>query len=162
MKFYGRGVVWDAENNKALCRFVNGEIETSDERVMNKLFKLGYEHNFEDPCEECEIGTASQRCQTCGLPTVSSSSSGPGPVGPKGPGIRLVDNSGSLISSVDDPGLCTEPTPYKTGPTIADMKAKELLAILDDRHIPYTSTDKRSKSRLIALLNGGAKNVDPA
>lgn len=42
MKFFGIGVVWDKENNKALCSFENGELETNDERTIEKLSGLGY------------------------------------------------------------------------------------------------------------------------
>jgi hypothetical protein len=42
MKFYGNGAVWDAENQKPLCTFVEGAIETEDARVIDKLVELGY------------------------------------------------------------------------------------------------------------------------
>ena len=42
MKFYGNGTVWDKDNNRALCSFVNGELETDDERVVAILQDLGY------------------------------------------------------------------------------------------------------------------------
>ena len=42
MKFYGRGVVWDKENDKQLCEFVNGEFETDNERTATILHTLGY------------------------------------------------------------------------------------------------------------------------
>lgn len=35
-------VVWDAENNKILAEFINGQFYTSDERVIEILSKLGY------------------------------------------------------------------------------------------------------------------------
>lgn len=42
-KYKGHGVMWDGENNKALCRFdKNGELVTQDERVKAKLSELGY------------------------------------------------------------------------------------------------------------------------
>ena len=42
MKFYGQGVVWDKENDKHLCQFVNGEFETDNERTATLLHTLGY------------------------------------------------------------------------------------------------------------------------
>lgn len=42
MKFYGRGIVWDKENKKALCEFINGELETTDERIIKILSDAGY------------------------------------------------------------------------------------------------------------------------
>lgn len=50
MKFYGNGIVWDGENNKTLCQFVNGEFETEDARIANKLLELNYS------CDVKEIG----------------------------------------------------------------------------------------------------------
>jgi hypothetical protein len=49
MKFYGKGVVWDKTNNKALCRFVNGEFETDDRRTQRILESMGYAHEVEAP-----------------------------------------------------------------------------------------------------------------
>ncbi|UMZ35557.1 hypothetical protein [Priestia megaterium] len=42
MRFEGRGVVWDPKANKALCRFKDGFIETTDKRVIEGLKKAGY------------------------------------------------------------------------------------------------------------------------
>lgn len=42
MKFYGNGIVWDGDNNKVLCKFLNGEIETSDKHIIDKLTEKGY------------------------------------------------------------------------------------------------------------------------
>ena len=48
MKFFGNGVVWDAERSKALCRFdKSGELETDDKRICDKLVELGYKHDGE-------------------------------------------------------------------------------------------------------------------
>ena len=48
MKFFGNGVVWDAERSKALCRFdKSGELDTDDKRICDKLAELGYKHNGE-------------------------------------------------------------------------------------------------------------------
>lgn len=46
-KFYGHGIVWDKENDKALCSFVDGEHETLDKRTVSLLKELGYEHDEE-------------------------------------------------------------------------------------------------------------------
>ncbi|WMX58080.1 hypothetical protein [Peribacillus sp. R9-11] len=42
MKFVGYGVVWDKENNKPLCEFVDGELKTTEDEVIKTLKKLGY------------------------------------------------------------------------------------------------------------------------
>jgi hypothetical protein len=42
MRFEGHGVVWDPKANKALCRFENGFIETTDKRIIEGLKKAGY------------------------------------------------------------------------------------------------------------------------
>jgi len=47
MKFYGHGIVWNPVKNKALCKFINGELETTDSEVISNLLKLGYEHDGE-------------------------------------------------------------------------------------------------------------------
>jgi hypothetical protein len=50
MRFYGNGVVWDAENEKRLCRFSRtergkkGVLDTDDPRICAELIRLGYEH----------------------------------------------------------------------------------------------------------------------
>ena len=43
--FTGRGVVWDKERNKILCKFVDGSFETTDERTKNILNGLKF------PCD---------------------------------------------------------------------------------------------------------------
>ena len=45
MKFYGVGAVWGGEDNKILCRFIDGELETDDEKVIKKLLDNGYKHD---------------------------------------------------------------------------------------------------------------------
>ena len=40
MIFYGKGSVWDKENNCALCRFKNGKYETTNTREINILKKM--------------------------------------------------------------------------------------------------------------------------
>ena len=47
MKFYGVGGVWDKDNDKMLCNFVNGELETDDNDVISKLVALNYRHDGE-------------------------------------------------------------------------------------------------------------------
>ena len=42
MKFYGNGIVWDKEKNRALCQFEKGELETEDERIISILEALNY------------------------------------------------------------------------------------------------------------------------
>ncbi|MCJ7988950.1 hypothetical protein MUB15_06105 [Priestia sp. OVS21] len=42
MRFEGHGVVWDPKENKALCRFVDSVIETTDKRIIDGLKKAGY------------------------------------------------------------------------------------------------------------------------
>lgn len=42
MKFYGQGKVWDKENKRILCEFVNGEFVTTDERIINILTELKF------------------------------------------------------------------------------------------------------------------------
>lgn len=36
------GILWDAENNKALIKFMKGKAETEDEAVAKKLLDMGY------------------------------------------------------------------------------------------------------------------------
>jgi len=45
MKFYGVGAVWGGEDNKILCRFIDGELETDDEKVIKKLLGNGYKND---------------------------------------------------------------------------------------------------------------------
>lgn len=35
-------IIWDAANNRLLCRFVNGVLETADEALASKLKDLGH------------------------------------------------------------------------------------------------------------------------
>ena len=43
MKFYGRGVVWNPNENKALCEFSkSGILETEDEGIIDALKKMGF------------------------------------------------------------------------------------------------------------------------
>lgn len=45
MKFYGTGAVWGGEENKILCRFTDGTLETEDDNVIAKLLANGYKHD---------------------------------------------------------------------------------------------------------------------
>lgn len=45
MKFYGTGAVWGGADNKILCRFIDGTLETDDEQVIKKLLESGYKHD---------------------------------------------------------------------------------------------------------------------
>lgn len=47
MKFIGTGIVWDATNNRILCKFVDGKVETDDKNVINTLVNGGYEYEGE-------------------------------------------------------------------------------------------------------------------
>lgn len=51
MKFYGNGVVWNKEENKILCKFVGGTLETENIDIAKKLLNLGYESFGEFPAE---------------------------------------------------------------------------------------------------------------
>lgn len=42
MKFYGNGVVWNTDTDSALCKFINGEFETTDSIAIDKLITKGY------------------------------------------------------------------------------------------------------------------------
>lgn len=35
-------IIWDVNNNRPLCKFVNGAIETNDEALVSKLEALGH------------------------------------------------------------------------------------------------------------------------
>jgi len=49
MIFRGNGSVWDKEKNKMLVRFGKAKmVETNDEYIVNKLFKLGYKAELEE------------------------------------------------------------------------------------------------------------------
>lgn len=45
MKFYGNGIVWNAQAGRPLCRFEKGEFITEDESVIKTLTELGYKHD---------------------------------------------------------------------------------------------------------------------
>lgn len=48
MIFYGKGYVWDAQNNCDLCKFENGVFETEAPRIIKILQGLGYKSEFGD------------------------------------------------------------------------------------------------------------------
>lgn len=51
-------MVWDAANNRPLCKFVKGVFETNDEAVAEKLKGMGYEVTGEadaKPIEEMKV-----------------------------------------------------------------------------------------------------------
>lgn len=50
MKAKGHGMIWDAETDSVLVRFVNGEAEVN-EAVARKLKALGYELDGDVPAE---------------------------------------------------------------------------------------------------------------
>jgi hypothetical protein len=62
-------MVWDATENKNLCAFVDGEFETEDKTVIEKLIALGYDsevpaavHNEDEEAiraQAKELGVAS-------------------------------------------------------------------------------------------------------
>jgi hypothetical protein len=47
-------MIWDVENNKPLCKFVKGVIETNDEALIAKLKELGHEVSGESDIIELE------------------------------------------------------------------------------------------------------------
>ena len=47
MKFYGKGLVWDPEQQKMLCEFdKNGELIVEDERTIKLLLSWGYKSDL--------------------------------------------------------------------------------------------------------------------
>jgi hypothetical protein len=54
VKFYGKGTVWNPVKNKALCKFVNGIFETSDNDTIEMLIDLGYNYDKEQVPENIE------------------------------------------------------------------------------------------------------------
>ena len=51
-------MVWDAANNRPLCKFVKGFFETNDEAVAEKLKGMGYEVTGEanaKPIEDMKV-----------------------------------------------------------------------------------------------------------
>ena len=58
MRFYGKGVVWDAENNRPLMRFAGGVFDTTDKRIADKLIALGYKHDGDEPKKAAPIEKA--------------------------------------------------------------------------------------------------------
>ena len=62
MKFYGNGVVWDNKRSKVLCKFINGEYETTDKHEIEYLLEKGYDNDgvqqeeIKEEDEEVEVG----------------------------------------------------------------------------------------------------------
>jgi len=54
MKFYGNGneIIWDKENNKALCKFFNGIFETENIDIINYLISKNFKHEEIKKVEE--------------------------------------------------------------------------------------------------------------
>ncbi len=42
MRFYGKGILWDNENNRRLCKFKDGFFDTEDKDKIEKLKAAGY------------------------------------------------------------------------------------------------------------------------
>lgn len=74
MKFYGNGSVWDVKRNTVLCRFVNGEYETSDQTEINKLANLGYMHDSDTEDMAVIESEDSEPLETVGAPAVKRES----------------------------------------------------------------------------------------
>lgn len=47
MRFYGNGVVWDAQNDRPLARFVGGVFDTEEQRTTQLLIDSGYRRDTE-------------------------------------------------------------------------------------------------------------------
>lgn len=47
-KFKGNGLVWDKDNDCVLCKFINGEYYTTDEREKEILRNIGFKYDDED------------------------------------------------------------------------------------------------------------------
>jgi len=47
MKFYGNGVVWDKDNSKRLCKFIDGVYSTEDKREIEIIKQIGFKHDNE-------------------------------------------------------------------------------------------------------------------
>lgn len=48
MKFEGAGIVWDAENDKQLCKFEDGVFDAKTKREQDILKKLGFKEVKEE------------------------------------------------------------------------------------------------------------------
>ena len=55
MKFYGNGIVWDKDNNKTLCEFVKGKLETEDVNIIEKLKSMDYQYEPVQEIDKVEI-----------------------------------------------------------------------------------------------------------
>ena len=55
-------MIWDVENNKPLCKFVKGVLETDDEVLVEKLKELGHEVTGEaDKAPDAPAATTKRR-----------------------------------------------------------------------------------------------------
>jgi hypothetical protein len=54
MRFYGRGIVWDAANDRKLMKFENGVFDTDDERITKLLIDGGYRHEENETPSKAE------------------------------------------------------------------------------------------------------------
>ena len=51
MKFYGKGIVWNKDNDKVLCKFIDGVYETEDSREIS-ILQQNYKYDGELPVIE--------------------------------------------------------------------------------------------------------------
>jgi hypothetical protein len=45
MRFYGNGIVWDAEKDCKLMKFAGGVFDTEDQQTIRLLVRNGYRHD---------------------------------------------------------------------------------------------------------------------
>lgn len=66
MKFYGIGKVWDKEKETILCEFIDGELETKDQRIIKILKEIGFNHDEEvvEPIKEVLVEAPTRRRTT--------------------------------------------------------------------------------------------------
>jgi len=65
-RFYAENdkVIWDGKNNKALCRFKDGELETTDERTADILKSMRFKFDelvLREPEKESKVEAASSK-----------------------------------------------------------------------------------------------------
>jgi hypothetical protein len=66
-KFQGSGHVWDPENNRLLCSFVNGEVVVETEREAEVIRKSGFKE-VPEPLASIEQGSPVSLTETEDLP----------------------------------------------------------------------------------------------
>lgn len=64
MKFKGNGIVWNPEDNKELCKFSKGSLETENPELIEKLKNLGYKQIVEEETELLNSNEESQKEET--------------------------------------------------------------------------------------------------